>query len=132
MDRESRSTIYEFTAMSRRDGSRIVYSTDAGRICAGCGWPSRDCKCSKNTGSETVPVRVIAKLRVEKAGRAGKTVTVVYDLPRNAAFLKQLCADLKRACGTGGAVSDNTVELQGELRDRVRDLLLQRGFGVKG
>jgi translation initiation factor 1 len=69
---------------------------------------------------------------MEKAGRGGKTVTVVYGLPRNAAFLKELCQDLKRACGTGGAVADTEIELQGDLRERVREHLLKKGFGVKG
>lgn len=71
-------------------------------------------------------------MRMEKKGRGGKTVTVVFDLPRNAVFLRQLCQDLKRACGTGGAVVDGTVELQGDLRDRARTLLVERGFTVKG
>jgi translation initiation factor 1 len=75
---------------------------------------------------------VVAKLRVEKAGRGGKTVSVVYGLPRNAAFLKELCQELKRACGTGGTVLEGTVELQGDLRERIRELLLKKGFGVKG
>jgi translation initiation factor 1 len=75
---------------------------------------------------------VVAKLRVEKAGRGGKTVSVVYDLPRNAAFLKELCQELKRACGTGGTVMEGAVELQGDLRERIRELLLKKGFGVKG
>jgi translation initiation factor 1 len=79
-----------------------------------------------------VPVRVVAKLRVEKAGRGGKTVTVVYDLPRNQAFLKDLAAELKRACGAGGAVRDDAVEIQGDLRDRIRAFLIGKGFGVKG
>ena len=65
-------------------------------------------------------------------GRGGKTVTVVYDLPRNSAFLKELCQELKRTCGTGGAVSENSVELQGDLRDRVRPFLLKKGWTVKG
>ena len=75
---------------------------------------------------------MVAKLRMEKKGRGGKTVTVVYDLPQNDAFLKDLSLKLKRACGTGGAVAGRTIELQGELRDRVRDLLQQLGFIVKG
>jgi translation initiation factor 1 len=75
---------------------------------------------------------VVAKLRVEKAGRGGKTVSVVYDLPRNAAFLKELCQELKRACGTGGTVLEGAVELQGDLRERIREILLKKGFGVKG
>jgi translation initiation factor 1 len=112
--------------------ARLVYSTDRGRICARCGWPENDCKCSTGKAEEPVPSRVVAKLRMEKKGRGGKTVTVVYDLPRNAAFLKELCQDLKRACGTGGTIVEDTVELQGDLRDRARALLVQRGFAVKG
>ena len=76
--------------------------------------------------------RVVAKLRLEKKGRGGKTVTVVYDLPQNAEFLRELAQELKRACGTGGAVADNTVELQGDLRDRVREFLEKKGYVVKG
>jgi translation initiation factor 1 len=79
-----------------------------------------------------VPDRIVAKLRIEKAGRGGKTVTVVYGLPRNAVFLKDLCKELKRTCGTGGASTEDTVELQGDHRERVRDLLLKKGFVVKG
>ena len=111
---------------------RIVYSTGVGKICPGCGWPVKDCKCSSTTSSESVPNRVVAKLRMEKKGRGGKTVTVVYDLPNNAAFLKELAQELKRACGTGGAVADDTVELQGDLRERVRDYLVKKGWQVKG
>jgi translation initiation factor 1 len=117
---------------SDRGNDRIVYSTGGGRICPGCGWPARECRCSKGSVDQTVPARIVAKLRVEKAGRGGKTVTVVYDLPRNAAFLKDLCQELKRACGTGGAVAEGAVELQGDLRERVREFLLKKGFVVKG
>ena len=113
--------------------ARLVYSTDRGRICPKCGWPADNCKCSgANPREAPVPDRVVAKLRVEKAGRGGKTVTVIYDLPRNTDFLKALCVDLKRACGTGGTVVDDTVELQGDHRDRVRELLQKRAFVVKG
>jgi translation initiation factor 1 len=69
---------------------------------------------------------------LEKKGRGGKTVTVVYDLPNHAGFLKDLAQELKRTCGTGGAVAGNTVELQGDLRDRVRDVLARKGWAVKG
>ena len=69
---------------------------------------------------------------MEKAGRGGKTVTVVFGLPSNAAFLKDLAAELKKACGTGGTATPDGVELQGDLRDRVRDLLVAKGFQVKG
>jgi translation initiation factor 1 len=81
---------------------------------------------------EPLPGRIVARLRMEKKGRGGKTVTTVYDLPRNQPFLKALAGELKRACGTGGAVVENTVEIQGDLRDRVRDVLVQKGWTVKG
>ena len=79
-----------------------------------------------------VPDRIVAKLRIEKKGRGGKTVTVVYGLPQNEAFLKALGQELKRACGVGGSVAEGAIELQGELRDRVRDALVSKGYTVKG
>ena len=118
--------------MADRDGARIVYSSDAGRVCPRCGWPVRECRCSSKSVDEPVPARVVAKLRIEKAGRGGKTVSVVYGLPQNAEFLKELCQDLKRTCGTGGAVVDGTVQLQGDLRERIRSVLLEKGIAVKG
>ena len=77
-------------------------------------------------------VRPVAKLRMEKAGRGGKIVTVVFGLPNNAAFLKELSQELKRACGTGRTATDDGVELQGDLRERVREYLVRKGFAVKG
>ena len=69
---------------------------------------------------------------MEKKGRGGKTVTVIFGLPHNQEFLKTLCGELKRTCGCGGAITEDGVELQGELRDRVRAHLQQKGFTVKG
>ena len=112
-------------------GARIVYSSAAGRICRGCGQPERGCRCGAASAA-AVPTRPVAKLRVEKAGRGGKTVTVVFGLPANDAFLKDLSAELKRACGTGGAVREDGVELQGDQRERVRALLVAKNFLVKG
>ncbi|OFW44433.1 MAG: hypothetical protein A3J29_02055 [Acidobacteria bacterium RIFCSPLOWO2_12_FULL_67_14b] len=113
--------------------AKLVYSTATGRQCPKCGWPASNCQCStRASADQPLPSRIVAKLRMEKKGRGGKTVTVVYDLPRNAAFLKDLCSELKRACGAGGAVFDAGVEVQGDLRDRVREVLTRKGFVVKG
>jgi translation initiation factor 1 len=118
--------------MSVNDNTRTVYSTATDGKCPKCGWPQRSCTCSSQKREERVPDRLVAKLRVEKKGRGGKTVTVVYDLPRNDAFLKDLGQRLKRECGTGGSVTDNTIELQGEMRDRLRGILQRLGYTVKG
>ncbi len=79
-----------------------------------------------------MPARVVAKLRLEKKGRGGKAVTAVFDLPRNRGLLKALCAELKRTCGVGGAVVENTVEVQGDQLARVRPLLVKKCWTVKG
>ena len=119
--------------MSDRSNARLVYSTGGGDKCPTCGWPTRDCKCSvRADAQQAVPAKIVARLRMEKKGRGGKTVSVVYDLPRNDAFLQELCQELKRACGTGGTVQDDTIELQGDLRDAVRACLTKRGYTVKG
>ena len=79
-----------------------------------------------------MPERLTAVLRLERQGRGGKSVTVVDGLPRNAAFLRQLASELKRACGSGGTVSAGTVEVQGDQRDRLRAALRAKGWTVKG
>jgi translation initiation factor 1 len=117
--------------MSERENAKTVYSSAAGRICRGCGLPERGCRCGQAT-VEPVPARPLARLRIEKKGRGGKTVTVVFSLPNNAAFLKDLSQHLKRSCGVGGTATDDGVELQGDVRERVRELLLARNFQVKG
>src|SRR3982751_5142812 len=118
--------------MGTKNDARVVYSTDKGRMCDRCGWPVADCKCSQSLATESVPARIVAKLRMEKKGRRGKVVTVVYGLPNNDAFLKALSQELKRACGTGGAVVEGGIELHGELRERVREVLAGKGYVVKG
>ena len=111
----------------------MVYSTATDGICPGCGWPQRDCRCSSQRAANApVPGRLVATLRMEKKGRGGKTMTVVYGLPDNDAFLRGLAQELKRACGTGGTVVEGGVELQGDLRDRVRDVLSKKGVVVRG
>jgi translation initiation factor 1 len=118
-------------AVIRDAGRRPVWESSKGRLCPKCGWPVADCRCS-STLEQAMPERITAVLRLEKKGRGGKSVTVVAGLPRNQAFLRELATALKRACGSGGAVADDSVEIQGDQRERLRPLLLARGFIVKG
>jgi len=112
--------------------SRTVYSTGKGRRCPRCGWPETNCQCSSRQANEALPSRIVAKLRMEKKGRGGKVVTVIDGLPRNDTFLKELAQELKRSCGTGGTIVDGGIELHGDLRDRVRDVLAGKGYAIKG
>lgn len=110
---------------------RLVYSTDPNlnERCPRCRELLVNCACP---AAEPVPAKLTVKLRLEKSGRGGKAVTVLYDLPRNAAFLKELATKLKKACGTGGTAKAETVEIQGDVRERLRQLLPTMGYKVKG
>ena len=119
------------SGMAKKKPRRTVYSTETGRICPKCGWPEKSCRCSTSF-EEAVPARITARLRIEKAGRKGKTVTVVESLPRNREFLASLAAELKKKCGSGGKAADTHVEIQGDHRDSIRILLRAKGWVVKG
>lgn len=117
--------------MSTRRGSRPVYSTATGSLCPRCGWPVADCRCSSSF-EEAIPDSIVAVLRLEKAGRGGKSVTVVDGLPKNRAFVRALQSELQRACATGGAAREGAVEIQGDHRERLRALLAAKGWKTKG
>ncbi len=121
-------------AANERRPARVVYSTSRGAVCPGCGWPAGSCRCATESkiANEPVPDRLTARLRIEKKGRGGKTVTLVEGLPRNTELLETLARDLKRACGVGGSVVEGAVELQGDLRERLREVLTRRGMTVRG
>lgn len=57
---------------------------------------------------------------------------MVDGLPQNTEFLTALAAALKKACGTGGTVRTGAIELNGDVRERIRPLLVARGHTVKG
>ena len=78
------------------------------------------------------PKKVLtAKVGRETAGRRGKGVTTVFDLPLSADELDELAAKLKQRLGTGGTVKDGRIEIQGDSRDRVMAELERLGFRVK-
>lgn len=104
--------------MSSRD-DRIVYSTGIGRIA-----PQRE-KPSPPRGDGVV------RVRREKQGRGGKTVTAIYGVAAAEQELKALAGELKRLCGTGGAVKDGAIVIQGDHREKIVAALGQRGHVVK-
>ncbi len=68
------------------------------------------------------------KVRREVAGRRGKAVTTVADVPLDDAALKALASRLKKRCGVGGSVKDGVIEIQGDHRDDVVQLLKAEGY----
>jgi translation initiation factor 1 len=71
------------------------------------------------------------KLSRETAGRRGKGVTVVSELPLGEEELKQLATKLKSACGSGGTAKDGRIEIQGDHRDKLATELEKLGYKVK-
>lgn len=109
-------------------GSTRVYSTEDGKICPGCDQPQAQCVC----GKEVVPEGDgIVRLRRETKGRKGKGVTLVDGVLMTPSELKKLAKELKNKCGTGGTVKDGNIEIQGDHRDLLMDVLTQKGFTVK-
>ncbi len=73
----------------------------------------------------TGPARAV--VRMERAGRRGKTVTVVEKLDLAPPERERWLSDLKRALGCGGAVEGDALVLQGDVRERLADWLVKRG-----
>jgi translation initiation factor 1 len=71
----------------------------------------------------------IVRVSRETSGRRGKTVTVVRGIPPRE--LTAVASDLKRRCGSGGAVKDGSVEIQGDHRPKVVAHLEAQGYRVK-
>ncbi len=71
------------------------------------------------------------KLSRETAGRKGKGVTVVSELPLGEDALKELATQLKNKCGTGGTAKDGRIEIQGDHRDKLAQELEKLGYKVK-
>jgi translation initiation factor 1 len=70
-------------------------------------------------------------IRREKKGRGGKTVTVVDNLQLRPEELEALGKKLRQGCGTGGTVKEGTIEIQGDQREKVAELLRALGYNCK-
>ena len=68
------------------------------------------------------------KVRRETAGRRGKTVTTISGVPIDDAGLRALAGRLKKRCGVGGSAKDGVIELQGDHRDVVMEVLRAEGY----
>jgi len=106
----------------------LVFSTDAGRHCPDCSQPVAACICKQNV----LPAGDgIARVRRESKGRGGKTVTTVTGVPLAEDALKDLATALKKRCGTGGALKDGVIEIQGDHVELLLAELEKHGFKAK-
>ena len=113
--------------MSR--SSRLVYSTNQGRICPGCQQPQQQCCCKQ----ANIPPATDGIIRISRQtkGRKGKGVTLIEGVPLAADELKTLAKQLKKSCGSGGTVKDGVIEIQGDYREQVLASLIKLGYQAK-
>ena len=115
------------------DNSRLVYSTESGKICPSCQKPVSECTCKKEKPRFQTNIKYDGIIRVQREvkGRKGKTVTTVSAFQLADDELKNLATQLKRRCGTGGSVKDGIIIIQGDHRDTLITELKIRGFKAK-
>src|SRR5215207_9521212 len=107
-------------ALAFRGMARPVYSTTDGDLRKARPQQVRD---HREAGRRV-------KVRRETAGRRGKAVTTVSGVPLGDEELKALAGRLKKRCGVGGSAKGGVIELQGDHRDAVVDVLRADGYDV--
>ncbi|MFS7221664.1 stress response translation initiation inhibitor YciH [Rahnella inusitata] len=105
--------------MSNDNNSRLVYSTDSGRIDE----PKAAVVRPKGDG--------IVRIQRQTSGRKGKGVCLITGVDLDDAALEKMAAELKKKCGCGGAVKEGVIEIQGDKRDLLKQLLEAKGMKVK-
>ncbi len=114
----------------KKPSSNLVYSSETGRMCPSCNKPVGGCVCRKSLTSIPVSDGVVRVGR-ETKGRKGKGMTLISGVPLPRDELKKLAQELKKKCGTGGTLKDGVIEIQGDHRDGLIDLLKAKGWTVK-
>ncbi|MCD6186520.1 MAG: translation initiation factor Sui1 [Desulfuromusa sp.] len=109
---------------------RLVYSDETGSTCPKCGQLLRKCRCN-NKPANSVKSDGIVRIQRETKGRKGKGVTLITGIPLVGDELKSLAKTLKQKCGTGGTIKNGVVEIQGDHRDLILNLLEDKGWTVK-
>ncbi|MEJ2726594.1 MAG: translation initiation factor Sui1 [Deltaproteobacteria bacterium] len=117
--------------------SRLVYSTETGRICPECGKPVSACSCKKrkvvkaDRQPTSYPTDGTIRIQREVRGRKGKIVTAVYGVPLEKEKLLEFAKTLKQRCGAGGSVKDGVIVIQGDHRQTLLDEIRKQGYTAK-
>ncbi|WP_293134497.1 translation initiation factor [Microcoleus sp. bin38.metabat.b11b12b14.051] len=104
------------------DGKRIVYSE----------FGNYENSAALERGTpEAPPNQQNIKVEASRKGRGGKTVTVISGFQEKPETLADLAKQLKAQCGTGGTVKENEIEIQGEHKQKIAEILKKLGYKAK-
>lgn len=104
----------------------LTYSTDP-NWCSKC--KHLPCRCGALKKKPAAPASGPIKLRLEK--KRGKAQIIVCETGMNETQLKELLKQIQAACGTGGCVKDGNLEIQGDHREKIEQILAARGLKSK-
>lgn len=108
--------------------NKTVWSSESGDVRKKTLTPSPS---PKGRGESVPPQQQMIYLHRESSGRAGTPVSLVKNLVLSADDLKALAKKLKQQCGTGGTIKDGVIEIQGEHRQKISEILIKLGYKVK-
>ncbi|MEA5596958.1 translation initiation factor [Rivularia sp. UHCC 0363] len=77
------------------------------------------------------PEKQDLRVQATRAGRKGKTVTIITGFQSQPETLQALLKQLKGQCGCGGTVKDNEIEIQGEHKQKILEILKKSGYKAK-
>jgi translation initiation factor 1 len=80
---------------------------------------------------ELPPQQQNVRVQATRSGRKGKTVTVITGFQAKPETLADLVKQLKAQCGTGGTVKDNDIEIQGDHKQKILEILIKLGYKAK-
>jgi translation initiation factor 1 len=80
---------------------------------------------------ELPPNQQNVRVQATRAGRKGKTVTIITGFQSKAETLEALLKQLKSQCGTGGTLKDSEIEIQGDHKQKILDILIKLGYKAK-
>ncbi len=114
----------------RKPEKGVVYTSEYGKMCPGCGEPAANCRCGTALPTD-IPDGRNVRVRLETKGRRGKVVTLIEGLPLAPSDLKDLSKKLKSKCGTGGTIRGGVIEIQGDHAARLIEELSSLGWSAK-